>query len=237
MKHLGSILSLALLVSACGPSEAERATQTAAARTEVAAAWTVTPSTTPTASPTATSTATATETATVTDTPTPTATSTSTATATATLTLPPPPTATFTPAPTQPAPTFATSPIHTWSREDFVHEATEAAINIDNYMLFYRDKVVGSNQRGSCTSVWDFHKELQDVRAAYGSDVPAAWYPLYTEYRNLIHTADQANQPVYTNCYNSSASVYKEGAEARIAQLESLAAQLRALASRAAGMP
>jgi len=118
-----------------------------------------------------------------------------------------------------------------------VHEATEAAINIDNYLLFYRDRVVGSNQSGSCTSVWDFHKELQDVRAAYGSDVPAAWYPLYAEYRNLIHTADQANQPVYTNCYNIYASVYKEGAEARIAQLESLAAQLRALASSAAGMP
>lgn len=118
-----------------------------------------------------------------------------------------------------------------------MHEISEAATNIDNYLMFYRDKVVLNNQQGACTSVWDFHKELQRVRAIYGSDLPTTWYPLYSEYRNLIHTADQVDQPVYTNCPNISASIYKEGAEARIAQLENVAAQLRALASRAAGMP
>lgn len=238
-----SAIALAFALTACGPSAAEQATQTADAATQIAAAWSPTPSATPTvtATPTSTPTSSATVTASATATPTathtPAQTATPSPTSTATRTLPPPPTLTFTPAPTQPAPAFPSSPIHAWSRADFAHEVTEAATTIEGYLRFYRDRVVLANQSGSCTSVWDFHKELQNVRAAYGADVPGDWYPLYYQYRALLHAANQANQVVRDNCPNISASVYKEGAEARIAELENIQAQLNALSSQIAAMP
>ncbi len=236
-------IALAIALTACGPSTQELATQTAAAATQIAAAWSPTPSATPTvtstpsASPTPSATATASATATPTATLTPAETATPTATATATPTLPPPPTLTFTPAPTLPAPTFPSSPIHTWSRDDFAHEVTETANTIEGYLRFYRDKVVRSNQNGPCASVGDFHKELFYVRAAYGADVPADWYPLYFQYRTLLHAADQANRVVLEHCPNIYAQVYKEGAEARIAELENIEAQLIALAGQIAARP
>lgn len=243
MKQRWIVIPIALAVAACGPTPQDISTQTAVAQTAIAAAWTVTPSPTATASPTATLTPTNTASPTATDTATPEATDTPASsptpseTPTSTYTPAPPPTLTFTPVPTQAAPTFASSPIHAWDRNDFAHEVTEVGNTIENYLSFYRDRVVRNNQQGWCTSVWDFHKELQDVRAAYGSDVPADWYALYREYRNLIHTADQVNQIVYTNCPNIQASIYKEGAEERIAQLEGLVAQIRSLSGKVAAMP
>ncbi len=243
MKRLLVILCLASGAAACGPTQQDLGTQTAIAQTEVASAWTATPSATPITRPTATSAPTdrATPTTTATLTPaatnTPAASATPSETSTASATPAPPPTLTFTPAPTQVAPAFARSPIHAWSRDDFAHEVTEVGNTIEGYLSFYRDRVVRGNQQGWCTSVWDFHKELQSVRAAYSSDVPSDWYPLYREYRNLIHSADQVNQIVYTNCPNIEASIYKEGAEERIAQLEGIVAQIRALSGKIAGMP
>lgn len=238
-----SAIALAFALTACGPSAAEQATQTAEAATQIAAAWSPTPSATPTvtATPTSTPTSSATVTASATATPTathtPAQTATPSPTSTATRTLPPPPTLTFTPAPTQPAPAFPSSPIHAWSRADFAHEVTETAITIEGYLRFYRDKVVLSNQSGSCTSVGDFHKELRMVRAAYGADVPGDWYPLYYQYRTLLHSADDVNIPVLEKCTNIYSSVYKEGAEARIAQLENIQAQLNALSSQISAKP
>lgn len=243
MKQFWTIVLLCLAVTACGPTPQQLATQTAVAQTEIAAAWTVTPSATATASPTTTLTPTTTASPTATETATPEATDTPASsptpseTPTLTRTPAPPPTLTFTPAPTQPAPVFASSPIHTWDRNDFAHEVTEVGNTIENYLSFYRDRVVRTNQQGWCTSVWDFHKELRNVRAAYGSDVPADWYALYREYRNLIHSADQIDQIVYTNCPSINASIYKEGAEERIAQLEGIVVQIRTLSGKVAAMP
>lgn len=239
MKPIRTLLPLAFVLAACGPSTHELATQTADSATAIAAAWTSTPTVTSSATTTATAspTATVTLTATPARTATPTQTNTPANTNTPTQPPPPPPTATFTPAPTQPAPVFASSPIHAWSRDDFAHETVEVGNTLDGYLRFYRDRVVLNNQQGWCTSVWDFHKELQGVRAAYGSDVPAEWYGLYSEYRNLIHQANNINQIVRDNCPNIEASIYKEGAEARIAQLEAVFAQIQVLSGKIAAMP
>ncbi len=215
----------ALLVSSCGPTPDQIAAATATAATATAASWTATPTLTPTATATATATATSTETSTPTDTATPKATATpsATATSTPTRTLPPPTaTHTFTPSPVPQAPTFPSTPIVAWSVADIRSQVYEARLNVERFLVYHRDYVVGSGRIGDCASPLNANKELTRVRTGYGADVPADWYSLYYQYRTLVHEAVAITAPVIAICRNGGGSITDAEDQQIISGLESV---------------
>lgn len=220
---------LALTLAACGPTPQELAAQTAtvemavaAAQSATAAAWTKTPTATLTS--TATVTATSTETAT----PSPTATHTSTATPaatdtpTATRTLPAPTaTDTLTPRPLPAAPLLPGTPISAWSIDDFRKQAHEGRLNVERFLTYFRDQVVGPGYTGRCDYVFPPYEELATKRVGYGSDVPADWYSLYYEYRVLVNEAAGYIEPVYALCRKGGGSLSEGQDQVIVAGLES----------------
>lgn len=225
---LGCGLIVAVLLSGCGPTPEQIAAQTATAQTAVAAvqsataaAWTRTPTATPSATATATATATGTSTPTATATRTATSTPAATDTPTATRTLPPPPpTSTFTPSPVPQAPVFPGTPIKPWGVADFRSQVYEGRLNVERFLLYFRDQVVGAGRGGNCREVYPTYQELTQKRAGYGSDVPGDWYALYYEYRVLLQDAASYIEPINALCNKGGGSLSDDLDQRIIAGLE-----------------
>lgn len=224
-----SLLFAAFGLSSCGPTPEQIALQTATAETAVAversataAAWTKTPTATLTSTSTATGTSTNTATPSQTATHTPTTTPTLTATLMATRTLPPPTaTETVTPSPVPQAPLMPGTPISAWSVDDFRRQTQEGRLNVERFLIYFRDQVVGPGYSGRCDYVYPAYEELAWKRVGYGADVPADWYSLYYEYRVLVNEAAGYVQPVYTLCRKGGGSLAQGQGEAIVAGLES----------------
>lgn len=220
---IGLIVAIAL--SGCGPTPEQIAAQTATAETATAASWTATPTRTATASATATATATATETPTPTDTATPraTATSSATATLTPTRTLPPPTaTETPTPSPVPQAPLFPGTQMAAWSTDDFRYQVREGRINMERFLVYFRDHMVEAGMQGRCYNIYPHYEEVISKRVGYSSGVPDDWYGLYYEYRVVLQDAAAQMAPVAALCRPGDATLTGDQARAIVANLEGI---------------
>ncbi len=109
-----------------------------------------------------------------------------------------------------------------WSVADLRSQVYEARLNVERFLVYHRDYVVGSGRTGDCASPLNANKELTRVRTGYGSDVPADWYGLYFQYRSLVHEAVNVASPVVTICQQGGGTITDAEDQQIIAGLESV---------------
>ena len=181
--------------------------------TEIAVAELATeiPTSTPTSMPSSTSTQTPSPTSSNTPTQVPTETATSSATATVTLSATPtvtktatwlPPTAT----PLPPAPTYPNTPTVRWDESGFITSVSDLKVSIDDFLYYFGLVVTHGN--GKCSLYWPRYAAWESLPAY--TDVPAAWYDSYLEYRMILHELRIAVLPISDICEQGGGSIQDE---------------------------
>jgi hypothetical protein len=214
---------LAILLALAGCAQQETVAQPSAPAEAIAAEPSDTPAPTDTATPEPTNTATAeptetpspqpsdtatpgptnTATPTETATPAPSDTPTSVPTATATATTPPQP-----PAPTSPPPppagVFPNTEILPFSRDRFLYELGQLALNLEDLDGIFVQLSFG--HVGNCHAYLGLHNQWTTSRAGF-TDVPAAYASLYAEYRGMLQEAESVSAEIYTVCSSGGGTV------------------------------
>lgn len=158
-----------------------------------------------------------------------------TATATASRTPLPPPTLTFTPSPRAEAPVFSQTIMHPYTSDDFRKELAEL-VNFNQQFVSSPQYLVNNGSTGSCNYFYNYRNEHIVSQAGY-FDVPEVAYPIYYQYRLLVHEAVAAVQPITGVCDAGGGTITLEQDLAIIATLTNVIGRAQQLQAEAAALP
>jgi len=125
--------------------------------------------------------------------------------------------------------------MHDFEANDFRKELNEL-VKFQSDFLNYMQVVVSSGQTGSCRTFYNYRNEMIVSQAGY-RNVPAAWYPLYYEYRLLLQEAVGGVQAITSVCDAGGGTITPEQDQAIIQLLTSVIERGQGLVARAQAIP